>query len=273
MKFLSLDSPLMRFLGRMADLLWLNLLTALCFLPALLSVMYFGDFNIVVGLCLIPILFAGAGFTALHFVCLKMVRNEEGYLTRDFFKSFKENFVQGTVIWVIFLVMAALMLADFRIVFNSPDITGLFRTLMIGGLLLVCMLLLFTVIFIFPVLSHFKNTIRGTIKNSFLMSLLVLPKTVLMVIIIAIPPVACLVYQLIPIAGLFFFSGPAYVCALLYNKTFKRFEPETEAPSGDYEWTVAESDEAEQTAESAIESVPSDDSGENGDGTGNGSNE
>ncbi len=270
MKFLSLDSPLMRFLGRMADLLWLNLLTALCFLPALLSIMYFGNFNIVVGICMIPVLFAGAGFTALHFVCLKMVRNEEGYLTREFFKSFKENFVQGTVIWVIFLVMVALMLADFRIVFNSPDITGLFRTLMVGGLLLVCMLLVFTVIFIFPVLSHFKNTIRGTIKNSFLMSLLVLPKTVLMVIIIAIPPVACLVYQLIPIAGLFFFSGPAYVCALLYNKTFKRFEPETEAPSGDYEWTVAESD-GETLPET--DSVPSDDGGENGEGTGNDNNE
>ena len=102
------------------------------------------------------------------------------------------------------------------------------------------------------------------------MSLLVLPKTVLMVIIIAIPPVACLVYQLIPIAGLFFFSGPAYVCALLYNKTFKRFEPETEAPSGDYEWTVAESD-GETLPET--DSVPSDDGGEIGEGTGNGNNE
>ncbi|MCR5279241.1 MAG: DUF624 domain-containing protein [Lachnospiraceae bacterium] len=240
MKFLSLDSPLMRFLGRMADLLWLNLLTAMFFLPGLLALMSFGTINAVVILAFIPVLGAGAAITALHYVCLKLVRNEEGYITKDFFRSFKENFVQATVIWVLFLLGAALLFADFRIVFLSTDIVGTFRIVMIGGLILVTLLFLFTSLFVFPVLSHFKNTIRGTIKNAFLMSLLVLPKTVLMVVIVAIPPLACFIYQLIPVAALFFFGAPAFVCALLYNKTFKRFEPEPEETPSDFDWTVSE---------------------------------
>ena len=67
-KFFDLDSPIMRTLNRLADLMWLNILTLLC--------------------CL-PIITAGASLTAMHYVLLKMVRNEESYISRAFFKSFK----------------------------------------------------------------------------------------------------------------------------------------------------------------------------------------
>ena len=70
MKIFDLDSPLMQFLNKMADLLWLNILTFIC--------------------C-IPIVTIGASLTAMHYMALKMVRNEECYITRGFFKSFKEN--------------------------------------------------------------------------------------------------------------------------------------------------------------------------------------
>ena len=74
----NLDSPIMSFLSRVGDLVWLNLLTLLC--------------------C-IPVVTAGAAFTALHYVSIKMVRNEEGYLTRNYFKSFRQNFIQATLLW------------------------------------------------------------------------------------------------------------------------------------------------------------------------------
>ena len=73
MKIFDLDSPLMNVLNKMADLMWLNILTLIC--------------------C-IPIITAGAAFTSMHYVALKIVRNEESYITRSFFKSFKTNFVQ-----------------------------------------------------------------------------------------------------------------------------------------------------------------------------------
>ena len=82
MKIFDLDSPLMQFLNKMADLLWLNILTFIC--------------------C-IPIVTIGASLTAMHYMALKMVRNEECYITRGFFKSFKENFRQATLIWLLLL--------------------------------------------------------------------------------------------------------------------------------------------------------------------------
>lgn len=264
MKFFNLDSPLMRFLSRMTDILWLNILTLVMCIPAVfIAVGIIGVMNAdknytVAG---IPVLFfliflvasipAGAGFTALHFVCLKLVRGEEGYITRDYFRSFKENFLQATVIWLIFEAGAYLLAWDFHLVLFSNSFTGTFHTVMIAGLTLASLMFLFTFVFTFPVLSHFKNTIRRTLKNSFLMSILVLPKTILMVLLLAIPPVAALgVPQILPLAVLFFFGAPAYFSAMLYNKTFKRFEPETEQPVGDYEWTVAPVEEGETDASS-----------------------
>ena len=79
MKIFDLDSPLMNVLNKMADLMWLNILTLIC--------------------C-IPVITAGAALTSMHYVALKIVRNEESYITRSFFKSFKTNFRQATLIWL-----------------------------------------------------------------------------------------------------------------------------------------------------------------------------
>lgn len=84
-RIFDMDSPVMRFLGRLADLMILNLVTLLC--------------------CL-PVVTIGASLTAMHYVLLKMVRNEESYIVRSFFKSFKENFKQATVIWLIILLLS-----------------------------------------------------------------------------------------------------------------------------------------------------------------------
>ena len=54
MKFLNLDSPLMQGLGKMADLMWLNVLTLIC--------------------CL-PIVTIGASLTAMNYMALKIARN------------------------------------------------------------------------------------------------------------------------------------------------------------------------------------------------------
>ena len=45
--------------------------------------------NIVWLICCIPIVTIGASTAALYSVMLKMVKNEEGYIFRSFFKAFK----------------------------------------------------------------------------------------------------------------------------------------------------------------------------------------
>ena len=68
--------------------------------------------------CCIPIITIGASMTALHYMALKIVRNEEVYIVRGFWKSFKMNFRQATVIWLIQILVMLIMGLDDYIVFR-----------------------------------------------------------------------------------------------------------------------------------------------------------
>ena len=53
-----------------------------------------GDFIILTLLamvCSIPVITIGASLTAVFYAALKMARDEEGYVWKEFFKSFKQN--------------------------------------------------------------------------------------------------------------------------------------------------------------------------------------
>lgn len=202
MKFLNIDSPLMRFLSRMGDLMLLNLLTAV--------------------LC-IPIITAGAAITALHYVSLKMVRGEEGYIFKDYMKSFKQNFKQATIIWAIGLVIILIFVGDYFILLNAQNVPqGL------GTIILAVSIIVFVVTrYVFPVLSHFENTVPKTIKNGVFMSMLAAPKALCMAVL-ELAPIVVLYFsvRVVPVVLLFGIALPAYLDAMLYNTTFKKFEPE-----------------------------------------------
>lgn len=220
-RFFNLDSPVMVALTKMADMIILNLVTFFC--------------------CL-PIITAGAALTAMHYVSLKIVRDEECYILKSFFKSFRENFKQSTVIWLLMLLIGVLFVMDFLIIRDSAGTTlPSWIGLALLGVMLVTALA-FTLVF--PLQAKFENTIRTTIKNSVLMGIMILPKTVLMLASWALPLI-CIFYfpQIMPVTFCFGMSGPALICALLYNKTFKKFEPVQEEAVSDAEWTVSVEEE------------------------------
>lgn len=207
-KLFDMDSPIMRFLNRMADMIILNILMIIC--------------------C-IPIITVGAAFTAMHYVLLKMVRDEEGYLIRGFFKSFVLNFKQATLIWLIMLVVIAVYVGD-SIIFSYSGIA--FPRVLVVGVAAVGLVVLMVALYVFPLLARFDNTIKNTIHNAAFLAFANLPKTVLMVVMYAIPFV---IGYFSPYSHIFLFmfgiSLPAYGAAWLYSNIFKKFEPETEQTS------------------------------------------
>lgn len=227
-KIFDLDSPFMNVLNKLADLIWLNILTLIC--------------------C-IPIITIGASMTALNYVVLKLVRNEEGYITKAFFKSFKENFRQATIIWLILLLVFALFGLDFM-AFRYSGIS--FPQWMRVALLAVGIVVLFAIVYLFPVLSRFENTIVHTFKNSLFMGILTFPKTVLMMVCWVIPIIiAVFIPRILPVNFALGISGPVFLNALLYNGTFKRFEPQEEEKEPD-EWTI-EAEESDADAQATTE--------------------
>ncbi|MBO5293191.1 MAG: YesL family protein [Lachnospiraceae bacterium] len=199
----NMDGPVMSFLNRVADLIWLNILALIC--------------------CL-PIVTAGASLTALHYMTIKMVKKEEGYIARGFFKSFRQNFKQATIIWMMVLLVGAVIWGDLFIL--NRMLTGMPKAFSII-IAAVGVIFLFTFIYVFPVLARFDNTIKNTIKNAFLMSILNFPKTILMVIVYVIPVVVMfLVPAVFPVVFMLGMSLPAYVASIFFAGIFKKFEPE-----------------------------------------------
>ena len=231
MKFFNLDSPVMAFLSKVANLMILNVLTIIC--------------------C-IPIFTAGAAITALYYVTIKMARGDEPYIVKGYFKSFKENFKQATIIWLIMLVVIAIIAVDWRV--TLVMMTGNGAKIMKAVLFIVSFLLLLTGLYIFPVLSRFENTVKNTFRNAFLISFMNLPKSVLIVIIHLIPVALLLVtIQALPFLFLLGIPAVAYFCSLLYVGIFKRFEPEEQVQDGENLAPLSFIVEEEQAKQAALE--------------------
>ena len=119
--------------------------------------------NIVFLICCLPVVTIGASLTALHYVTLKMARNEESYIVRSFFKSFKQNFRQATIINLIMLAVGAVLYVDLNIVTNM---TGSMSKVLYILLIAFAFLYLIVFLYIYPVLAKFYNSIKNTFRNA-----------------------------------------------------------------------------------------------------------
>lgn len=209
MKFLNIDSPFMQVMNKVADLMILNLLTIVC---------------------MIPLVTTGAALTAMHYQVLKIVRDEECYIVKGYFKAFRENFVQSTVIWLFFLVVGLVLGGDFYIMYASEtEFHVIFRAIL-GA---VSIFALFTLVYVFPVQAKFANTVFRTIKNALAMSILQAPKSVLMVVLYVIPMVLMVFApNILPIILLFGITVPAFLAAKMYNKFFLKLEAKINEANG-----------------------------------------
>ena len=211
--FFNMDSPVMRFLSRLCDLMILNILCLIC--------------------C-IPIVTIGASITALYSVTLKMVKGEDSYIAKGFFKGFRQNFKISTIIWLILLVIGALLAFDFRAVNMLPAaLQNVFRIL-VGAFI--------------TYIARFENGIKDTIKNSVLISILNLPRTLLIVLL----PIGLVVFTFLTKTTLaygsllWFLMGVsfvAYVNSISFRIVFAKYEP-----SEDEEEPSFESEEVNETA-------------------------
>lgn len=217
MKFLNIDSPFMQVMNKVADLMILNLLTVVC---------------------MIPLITAGAALTAMHYQVLKIVRDEECYIVKGYFKAFRENFIQSTAIWLILLAIGLILGGDFLIMYASETEFHIIFRAVLGA---VAIFALFTLVYVFPVQAKFANPVFRTIKNALAMSILQAPKSVLMVILYFIPMVLMVFApSIFPLIMLFGMTIPAFLSAKLYNKLFLKLEGRINEMNG-----VKEEDEEE----------------------------
>lgn len=232
------DSGLMTFLGKVTDIVILNLLTLLC--------------------CL-PIVTIGASITAAHYTALKMHRDTDNYVFRNFFRSLKTNILQSTLIWIIWMVVAGLSVFAYL---SYPDegIGTVLKIVMCSMLIFIAM----TTMWLFPLQSRFVNKIGITIRNAFFFSCRYIIRTLGMLVITV--AFVLLWFVLSPrmywIVILFGISLPIYLCAMIYSKVFEKLEDqikasqnpeseenESEQAEDSFQWEVEEQNLIEQNSE------------------------
>lgn len=201
----STNSPLWRAMSTLADLVWLNILFVLCS---------------------IPLITVGASLSAMYSVTLKICANEEESITKDFFKSFRENFKQATVLWLIMLGVGIFLIVDFLIV---PFLGGVIYEIVFWFLCVIGILYIMVFSFLFPLQSKFANTTKRMFLNAILMSIRhLLPTTVVVALLTAVPGLIVyfkieLLFKYMPIVFLLLFSGLAFLNSKLLLPIFRKY--------------------------------------------------
>ncbi len=226
----NMDNGFWRFMGRVADIIILNILCLIC--------------------C-IPIITIGASVTAMYTVTLKMVNNEESYIAKGFFKAFKENFKQATIIWLVLLLAGVFLCFDIYLtqMIESSVMNALFY-------IFIALAVVYVIIisYVFPLQSKFENTPVNTIKNSVLIGIAhLIPWTLLIVVLNVLPIVLFIFFTgiflafVFPIMLLGGFTLIAYLNSKIFNRIFKRFIP------SETEETDVENAEDEETEITEVE--------------------
>ena len=157
----SINSPLWEMTDKLVRFLWLSILWTICS---------------------IPVVTMGASTTALYSVTLKYVRGEEGYLTSSFFRAFRENFRQSTIVWLLSLAAGLFLFADF-VVYYRGDYKNMVSMALFILFMGVFVTFIFANLYVYPLLAYFNNSIRHTVYNDLVMALCHLPSSIAMLTI------------------------------------------------------------------------------------------
>ncbi len=189
--------------------------------------------NLLVIVTSIPVVTMGASLAAMHHVLYRMMRNEEGYLLRDYFGAFKQNFKKATILWLLMLGVLVILAVDvWFVVAGAGKVPGW----LVGIILVTCIVLVMGMMYVFPLQARFENTIRNTIRNAGFVMILNLPKSIVMLLAYLLPFAAvALTYSAIIVLFFCGFTLPAYVACFLYRKVFERIEkPHAKSNEADF---------------------------------------
>lgn len=130
----------------------------------------------------IPIVTIGGSTIAAFSVLLRISEDQEGNVIKDFWKAFKENWKQGILIGLLPPICFEAVFLDFQL-YNAVENGGL------GILIVGCFsayIFIFCLIYVFPLLARYDNTVINSIKNSFRIGMKFFGRTFLLLVIIAV---------------------------------------------------------------------------------------
>ena len=202
MNIFSFDSPFMEFLRKAVEYMLVSLLCLIC--------------------C-IPVFTVGAAFTAQYYVGMKLIRGEEVPFFRAYFKSFKENFKQATLIFIIELLVGTFFALDWYLIYKmgGENFNQVFKILLGVATLYVIMASLA----VFALVARFEMTTIEAIKGALAYTYVNIPRMFFVFVLTIVPSIAAIKYfnwlvAVWPIGS----AACLYIICYNYDKSFKKLE-------------------------------------------------
>ena len=199
------DSMLIRFLTKICDLLFLNIMFVLS--------------------C-VTIVFSGAAVTSVYAVTLKMIRGQDYAPVKAFLRALRENFLPSFSATIL-LFLDVTLLAVLRAALYAE--TLLMPPTLFVLLAIITILLTALLSWLFPLLARFENTFSRHLNNAVRLSLVNLPVTFLLTTVNLLPLLLCLLIP--PSLGvvfafwlLFGFAAGAWVNSFYLNRIFEALQ-------------------------------------------------
>ena len=203
-KKLNIDNPFFMAMGKLGDIILLNVIFLLC--------------------C-VPVFTIGTAITAMYRVIFQMREGQDGYVLKRFLESFREEFKKTAPVWIFLVPAGAVLVFD---VYFCAHQKGDFWMIMgvISGLLL--LIWAFLLAYLFAVMARFENTRKNHLKNAVLMAIRHLPYTIVIVLLDLIPLIcwqvsAFAAAAILPVYLTVGFAMVAYLKTVLFEKIFHHY--------------------------------------------------
>lgn len=207
----NINGKFMHFAMKAADLILLNLLTVIC--------------------C-IPVVTIGAAFSAMHYVLLRLYRDEDGGLLKSFFHAFTANLRQGIVLTLGYLLYFGILAADYALGSRTENpITGI----IVYALPILLLLGALSLCWVFALQARYENTVWGTVKTSFAACIAHPIRSVAMTALMVLPfLLLMLTPYMVPALLLFSITLCGLLRVMLYSPVFQTLEkaPDTAEETG-----------------------------------------
>lgn len=227
MDLFSYDGKIYKFLSKFWNVVWISVLWLVCSLP------------------LVTI---GPASAAAYYAMSRSVRRGEDTVTKDFFRSFKKNFLQGLILGVIYSVAAfAFTYAAVFYYKGSGDISFAMRWVFY----LLILILMNTVAYAFAFLSRFEMKTFHALTYPIALSMMHLKNSVGLIVFRAAAIIVLYWSYNTFMFAILILMLPGFICFLdtfMLEPLLKKYEPlaqKTEEHSEDFEDIGKENEENE----------------------------
>ncbi len=168
-------------------------------------------------ICCIPVFTIGASLTSLYYSIHKVTFRGRGYTT-EFFHSFKANFKQCTLSWLIFLLADIVLACDIYITRNMATSSALASAWVAFFIALIVAVL--WAIYHFAYIARFENDFKTSFKISGVLLIIHFGWSILIALIVAI---ALLVCYIAPVAIIFMPGALACLLHPILEHIFRKY--------------------------------------------------